>query len=104
MFFFNMYLWRLYKYELRILWIRFLSLDQQPGLSLNAMLKITDVKLYFCTDVYMHHQFIKKGMRGDFLTWKKDMVKQTINAWNHTIKESILNIPNTKTLIIRMDE
>ena len=46
-----------------ILWIRSLSLFSSPGLSWDAMLKMTDVKLEEIADIDKY-VFIKKGLRG----------------------------------------
>ena len=46
-----------------VLWIGSLSLLHEPWFKLNAMLKMTNVKLELMTDINMY-QFIEKGMRG----------------------------------------
>ena len=48
---------------LRILWIRPLSLFYSPGLSWDAMLKITGIELQLISDIDMNF-FIEKEMRG----------------------------------------
>ena len=50
-----------------------------PGLSWDAMLKMTGVRLekIVNTDIYL---FIEKGLRGKFLTLLRDMLKQIINT------------------------
>ena len=47
----------------RILWIRPSSLFSSPGLSWDAILKITEIELEVISDVDMD-LFIGKGMRG----------------------------------------
>ena len=51
-----------------------------PGLSLDAMLKMTGVKLEKISDIDKY-LFIEKGLRGGFLTLLKYMLKQIINTW-----------------------
>ena len=50
-----------------------------PGLSWDAMLKMTDFKLELMTDINMY-QFTEKGMRGVYYILRIDMVKQIINT------------------------
>ena len=47
----------------RILWIRSLSLFSSPGLSWDAMFKMTRIELEPISETDMH-LFIEKGMRG----------------------------------------
>ena len=47
----------------RILWIRSWSLFYSPGLSWDAMLKMTGTELELISDIEML-LFIEKGMRG----------------------------------------
>ena len=49
-----------------------------PGLSWQAMLKITDIKLEKISDIDKY-VFIEKGLREEFLTLLKDMLKQITN-------------------------
>ena len=49
---------------LKLLWIRPLSLFSSPGLSWDAMLKMTGIELEFISDIDVH-LFIEKGMRGN---------------------------------------
>ena len=52
-----------------------------PGLSWDAMLKMTGVKLEKISDIGKY-LFIEKGLRGEFLTLLKDMQKPiTILKW-----------------------
>ena len=51
-----------------------------PGLSWNAMLKMTGIELELISDIDMH-LFLEKGMRGVFHILLKDIVKQIINTW-----------------------
>ena len=51
-----------------------------PGLSLDAMLKMTGIELKLISDNDMD-LFIEKGIRGDILKSVKDLVKQIINTW-----------------------
>ena len=46
-----------------------------PGLSWNAMIKMTRIKLQNILDIDMY-LFIKKGLSEEFLTVLKDIVKQ----------------------------
>ena len=50
-----------------------------PGLSWDAMLKMTGIELEVITDIDMH-LFIEKGMRRGILTLLKNIVKQIINT------------------------
>ena len=59
--------------------LKFYKLDpshyvSSPGLSWNAMLKMTEIKLELISDIDKH-LFIEKGLRGvEFLTFAKDLV------------------------------
>ena len=48
-----------------------------PGLSWDAMLNVTDIKLEKISDIGKY-LFIEKGLRGEFLTLLKDLLKQII--------------------------
>ena len=50
-----------------------------PGLSWDAMLKMTDVKLEKISDIDKYF-FIEKDQEEEFLTLLKDMLKQIINT------------------------
>ena len=50
-----------------------------PGLSWDAMLKMTNIKLELMTDVDMF-QFIKKGSVVEYLTLQIDMEKPTTST------------------------
>ena len=50
-----------------------------PGLSWDAMLKMTGIKLEKISDINQY-LFIEKGTRGGILTLLKDMPKQIINT------------------------
>ena len=51
-----------------------------PGLSWDAMLKMTGTELDLISDIHMH-LFIEKGMRGMvFIILLKDIAKKTINT------------------------
>ena len=50
-----------------------------PGLSWDAMLKMTGVKLEKISDIDKY-LFIEKGSRGGISTLLKDMLKQIINT------------------------
>ena len=54
-----------------------LLLADSPGLSWDAMLKMT-IKLELITDPDMYI-FIEKGTRVEFLVFLKDIVKSTVN-------------------------
>ena len=51
-----------------------------PGLSWDAMLKMTGVKVEKISDIDKY-LFIEKGLRGGFLTLLKDMQKPITNTW-----------------------
>ena len=64
--------------------LKFCKLDScryfiSPGLSWDAMLKMSDVELEKISDIDMY-LFIEKELRGEFLTWLKDIVKQITNT------------------------
>ena len=50
-----------------------------PGLSWDAMLKMTGVKLEKISDIDKY-LFVKKDQEEEFLTLLKDMLKQIINT------------------------
>ena len=52
-----------------------------PGLSWDAMLKITKIKLDLISDIDMH-LFIEKGRRGGISYIAKSIVRQIINTWS----------------------
>ena len=54
---------RFQKYMQILLWIRSLSFFTSPGLSWDAMLKMTDVKLNLIADTDMY-QFIEERIKG----------------------------------------
>ena len=71
--------------EFRNIYIQYYGLDSchyssSPGLSCDAILKTTDVKLDLISDTDMY-QFIEKGMRGgvSYLTQHKDTVRLIIH-------------------------
>ena len=49
-----------------------------PGISWDAMLKMINIELEKISDIDKY-LFIEKGLRGEFLTLLKDMLKQIIN-------------------------
>ena len=67
-----------------------------PGLSWDAMLKMTGTELGLISDIDMH-LFIEKGIRVVFLIFLKGIVKQIINTWSVTIVVKKVN-----TLLILM--
>ena len=54
----------------------------RPGLSWDAMLKMTWIELELIPDIDMH-LFIQKGVKGGISYIAKDSVKQIINTCNH---------------------
>ena len=64
--------------------LKFYRLDpchyfSSPGLSWDAMLKMTEIKLEKISDIDKH-LFIEKGLKGGILTLLKGMLKQIINT------------------------
>ena len=64
--------------------LKFYGLDpcrcfSSPGLSWDAMLKMTEIKLEKISDIDKH-LFIEKGLKGGILTLLKGMLKQIINT------------------------
>ena len=55
-----------------------------PGLSWDAMLKMSGIELELISDIDMH-LFIEKGMRGGISYIAKDIAKQIINTWKFMI-------------------
>ena len=70
-----------------------------PGLSLDAMLKMTGVKLEKISDINKY-LFIEKGLRGGFLTLLKYMLKQIINTWMIMTLKNSQHLYHTLTWII----
>ena len=62
-----------------------------PGLSWDAMLKITKVELEKNDNADMH-LFIEKGMRGGISYINKDLVKQIINIAQIMIELNLKNL------------
>ena len=58
-----------------------------PGLSWDAMLKMTEIKLELISDINKHY-FVEK----EFLRSLKDLVKQITNAWKIMILQKKVNI------------
>ena len=64
--------------------LKFYGLDpchyfSSSGLSCDAMLKMTEIKLEKISDIDKH-LFIEKGLKGGILTLLKGMLKQIINT------------------------
>ena len=64
--------------------LKFCKLDScryfsSPGLSWDALLKMSGVELEKISDIDMY-LFIEKELREEFLTWLKDIVKQITNT------------------------
>ena len=73
-----------------------------PGLSWDAILKMTGIELELISDINIH-LFIEKGMRrGIFFTLLKDLVKQIINTWNFMIIVIQANVLHIRMQIIYM--
>ena len=62
-----------------------------PGLSWDAMIKMTKIELELISDVDMH-LLLKKEWEDVFLTLVKDTVKQIINAWHMMIVMKKVNL------------
>ena len=62
-----------------------------PGLSLDAMLKMAEIELELISEMACIY-LLKKKWEKVFLTFLKDLVKQTINTWNLMIIAKQVNI------------
>ena len=88
-------------------WLKFYGLDPSHyfsslGLSWDAMLKMTGVKLEKLFDIDMY-LFIEKGLRtGIYFTLLKDMLKQITNTLKIMILKNRQNILITLIWIIYM--
>ena len=67
-----------------------------PGLSWDATLKMTDVKLEKISNIDKY-LLIEKWLRGGILTLLRDVLKQVINTWMIIILKSSQHLYHTLT-------
>ena len=89
-------------------WLKFYGLDpchyfSSLGLSWDAMLKMTDVKLEKISRIDMY-LFKKNDWEEEFLILLNDTVKQITNTWKIIIQQTRPNTLNILIKIICMDE
>ena len=62
-----------------------------PGLSWDAMLTMTTIKLELMTDVDMF-QFIETGMKGESATLQIDMERPITSTWKNTMRSLLQSL------------
>ena len=86
--------------------LKFYRLDlchyfSSPGMSWEAMLKMTGIKLEKILEINIY-LFVEKGLRGGFFTLLRDTVKQITNTWKSMIQQNRQNTYHTLIWIICM--